>query len=120
MVTGPLKEELAEAHKKAKEVWEEKCGSSENLISDIIGPVTNFQHSFFIAPDGSKEGWPDSNAADEARDSFISYLNKSRPKFSLSWVEVMFGDDSGYSEIVNEVNREEQTKTYRGRNIKKA
>ena len=56
-----------------------------------------------VAPDGSKEGWAESDAGDRARDLIVqvlksySYKDGSSP---LKWVEVMFGDDEGRAAIV--------------------
>lgn len=66
------------------------------LVSGIIASKVNGNRSFFVAPDGSKEGWDDSNIGDIDRDRLITYLRTfeyedySTP---LAWVEVQYGDD---------------------------
>lgn len=39
----------------------------------LVGPITgiNCYATFFLAPDGSKEGWPPSDAMDDWRQKFI-------------------------------------------------
>lgn len=52
----------------------------------------NATSSFLIAPDGSKEGWADSDAGDAARAAFIDYLTADQ-YYCVDWVEVRFGGD---------------------------
>lgn len=73
--------ELKKAHKLAKKV----CSS----VSPITKSVTNGSCAFFVAPDGSKEGWDDSQRGDEARNTLIDFLRET----DLDWVEVRFGGD---------------------------
>lgn len=58
------------AHKRAKEIFGDSC--SEIVPSQINGYV-----SFFIAPDGSKEGWSDSNSGDIRREEFKDFVRNS-------------------------------------------
>ena len=66
------------------------------LVSGIITSKVNGNRSFFVAPDGSKEGWDDSDIGDIDRGRLITYLRTfeyedySTP---LAWVEVQYGDD---------------------------
>jgi len=59
------------------------------------GPITevqvNLYRSFFVPPDGSKEGWETSDERDEARREFRRYLRATR---GLDWAEVRFGGDN--------------------------
>jgi hypothetical protein len=61
------------------------------LVSDLLTGIANEQYTFFIAPDGSKEGWPPSNDCDDAREEFLNWLRDS--KFSVDYVQVVFGGD---------------------------
>lgn len=81
----------------------EKALSFGLACSEIIPSRTNVYFSFFVAPDGSKEGWPDSDEGDAKRDLFINWLNSYR--FSdgsspLDWVEVQYGDEGGEQEVL--------------------
>ncbi len=68
-------------------------------VSELCPPKINGYVSFFIPPDGSKEGWDESDAGDEQRGRFIGYLEA---RHDADWVEVCFGDDeNGPPCIVN-------------------
>ena len=82
---------LENIHRKAIELF----GSQ---VSDILGPFTNDSHSFFIASDGSKEGWSTSNEGDKNRDKLIKWMNTQLEY--VDWVEVQFGDDFGVTRIL--------------------
>lgn len=75
-------EALKAAHAKAVELF-------GGLVSPIIESAINCHHSFTVIPDGSKEGWDDSNKFDAKRDELIELLRQT----SLDWVEVQYGDD---------------------------
>lgn len=63
-------------------------------VSNIVDGVTNGERSFFVAPDGSKEWWPDSDAGDERRAEFVAWLRKAEGRsWWLRWAEVQYGDD---------------------------
>jgi hypothetical protein len=49
---------------------------------------SNGCRSFMVAPDGSGEGYPDSDRFDELRATFRTWL---RNQNTLHWVEVAFG-----------------------------
>ena len=63
-------------------------------VSGLVGPVTNGYVSFFIAPDGSKEFWPESDQGDRNRSLFMGRLRES--KFMGRAVEVAFGENGPY------------------------
>ncbi len=66
-----------------------------SLVVRIPPTPTNAYHTFFFAPDGSKEGWPDSNFGDNFRDMVIEYLESKKYEDGSScwrWVEVGFGE----------------------------
>lgn len=86
--------EIDDAHRAAKE-----CGCA---VTDIVGPLMNGSLSFLVVPDGSKEGWVDSDAGDEARDRFVRWLDKVNGEHGgwFEWVEVWFGNDDADAGIV--------------------
>jgi hypothetical protein len=56
----------------------------------------NDSRAFFVPPDGSKEGWSESDEGDGRRDQFIAWLHKHRYSDGsgpLKWVEVRVSDD---------------------------
>lgn len=62
------RERLNIAYKKAKELF-------GDLVSEIVDSPWNKHRSFFIAPDGSKEGWEPSNEFDLKRTEFADFLD---------------------------------------------
>lgn len=74
-------------------------------VTSIADEVTNGYLSFLVAPDGSKEGWEESAAGDERRAAFKEWLRSQEYEDGsspFSWVEVMYGDDAGGVEIVDD------------------
>ena len=64
--------------------------------SEITPKVVNGYRSFFIPPDGSKEGWDASNFGDERRSQFLAWLRAESKKpgrsFCGEWIAVNFGE----------------------------
>lgn len=98
IVVSSWKEDLLEqAHAKAVEL---DCS-----VSAITGEVTNGYRSFLVAPDGSKEGWDESNEGDARRDALAAWLDAQRyedDSTSLQWIEVQYGDENLHSCIVRD------------------
>ena len=69
---------VVDAHKKAVEMFKGK------LVSELIQSTVNCYESFFIAPDGSKEYWKDSDEYDEIRNEFIKWLRKQNKDFNFN------------------------------------
>lgn len=65
----------------------------------------NGYRSLVVFPDGSKEGWPDSDAGDNRRALLGSFLrrktNRTYVGFYVDWVEVAFGGDFGNADIID-------------------
>ncbi len=97
VVTSSAPKLLKAAHVKAVEL-----GMS---VTGITPEVTNGYSSFLVAPDGSKEGWAESDAGDVRRDQFTAWLDDQRyddDSTSLGWVEVQFDDDEHETAIVRD------------------
>jgi hypothetical protein len=98
---------LEDAHEKAKEIFNTMNhynDSRNNVVSEIVVSPVNGYASFFIAPDGSKEGWEESQDGDTKRELFIRWINEQAYEDgsnSISYAELFYGDDEGHSEIVN-------------------
>lgn len=90
-VTSCIDELIKEAHAKAKSVFKE-------LTSEILNSETNGYKSFFIAPDGSKEGWQTSNNSNDARNAFLDWFKDSDNY--CDYIEVVFGGDDEHQAIV--------------------
>lgn len=118
VVTSWDKEKLAAAHAKACELFacatihpsfgrEGEDVRTPTLVSPIISGVINQYASFFVAPDGSKEGWDASDNGDTAREEFVKYLRSKAEvdgSSSLDYVEVQFGDEDLDTLILNSSN----------------
>ena len=89
-----------------KKAWNRACdifclakhplGGADQVTDIMMSPVNHY-YTFFVPPDGSKEGWSDSEDANARREEFISWLNAQRfedGSTSLKWAEVQYGDDS--------------------------
>lgn len=61
------------------------------LCSEIVKGLSNGYASFFIPPDGSKEGWKVSDEQELLRNQFITLL-KTRP-YNPDFIFVAFGGD---------------------------
>jgi hypothetical protein len=79
---------IERAHQLAAELWHEP------MVSPIVGSAANGQMSFFVAPDGSKEGWYTSDDHDRRRSDFVERLEALHNEdLWVDWVEVQFGGD---------------------------
>lgn len=87
VVHGWSDKEVIEAY--AKATSEFNAVGHGSLVSGLVGTTVNGGMSFFIAPDGSKEGWEDSDKCDKARARLLVYLRKS----ALCWVDLEIGGD---------------------------
>lgn len=95
IVSSELDKHLSIAHAKASEIFP--------WISPISPPAINGKQAFFIPPDGSKEGWAESESGDAARDQFIKWLTDSYDSETpcyADWVEVQYNDGNGVERIV--------------------
>ena len=96
-VTSGIDDLLKKAHDKAIEIFKDQT-------SEILQSTTNGYKSFFIAPDGSKEGWEESQIGNKKRANFVKWINKQAyddGSNSLSFCEFFYGEDNGYSKIEN-------------------
>jgi len=96
IVTG-YDEDILKAREKCIEIFKHKLldgfDNPDNIVSPIMIGLVNSQHSFFIAPDGSKEGWDTSNSCDDARETFLKWMQEN--KEGIDFIEVYFGGDDG-------------------------
>ena len=78
-------------------------GSAPAQPPSLIMPSsTNGIGTFLVPPDGSKEGWPESDAGNKRRDEFVAWLNSKvydDGSTSLRWVEVQYGDGNGIVQV---------------------
>ena len=67
-------------------------------VSAPVEGAINGDFSFFVAPDGSKEGWEDSTLGDGRRTKLKAWLRTSG--IYCDWVEVAFGGDYNGAHVV--------------------
>lgn len=78
---------------------EEAAEKARALGLEVLGPsaeVTNGISTLLVCPDGSKEGWDESDAFDAKRAAYLGYLNGVRYEDNsscLSWVALAYGSD---------------------------
>lgn len=99
VVTSWSSKALTRAHNRAAETF------PSGTVTELSGSVANSYGSFLVAPDGSKEGWDDSEAGDDNRAAFIAWLieefrDKCDGSSIVDWVEVQFGDSGGNSRLI--------------------
>ncbi len=106
IVTGWQYDKVKQAREKAIEIFERNFSSEpisrpygSILVSEIVSGLTNGQSSFFIAPDGSKEGWDTSVNGDIARKEFCDWLYNEQDNY-CDYIEVRFGGDDENSSII--------------------
>lgn len=99
VVTGFRREDVDSAHKKAATIF------SDKQLTPVVDSYLNGYCSFAIMPDGSKEGWGDSDRGDENRDEFIKFLTgRTGKNLFLDWAEIQFGDEDGDDRILRTNN----------------
>lgn len=76
------------------------------LASPILESPVNGYMSFFIAPDGSKEGWPESDQGNEQRKQWKERVSKECE--CVDFVHLLYGGDADESRIVSDSQREEE------------
>lgn len=98
VVTGFDPDNLQKAKNQAIEIF--KKTGHEHLVSEIIHAMNGYS-SFFIAPDGSKEGWEDSNQCNKARAEFIDFMNSDSIEYT-EYVEACFSSElDDHDEVTN-------------------
>lgn len=94
IVSSWSKDLLEQAHNEASSIF--------SWVSPISPEAVNCYAAFFVPPDGSKEGWEESNAGDCRRDRFVTWLNSQRYEDGstpFGWVEVQFCDDESIAKV---------------------
>jgi len=100
VITGTYGDWIDKAHKKALEIF--------GYVSEISPEMINGTKSFYVPPDGSKEGWEESADGDDERNKFIEWLeekNYDDDSSPLAWAEVQYGDDNYETKITNDSDK---------------
>lgn len=70
--------------------------------SPIMAAPLNGWNTILVPPDGSKEGWEESDLGDAGRAKLIEWLDSKRyddGSSPFSWVEVQYGDDDRETKV---------------------
>lgn len=114
IVTSWEPNKMEEAHNIACDIFP--------VVSEITKTTVNHYMSFFIPPDGSKEGWDESEIGNKRRDKFITWLDKQRwgdGSTCLGWVEIQYEDDDGVNKITRNSDEEERVERFTKEKISK-
>lgn len=90
VVTAGYGDHAEVAHRKAIEIF-----GDEGAVSPLSPEAVNGFRSFCVFPDGSKEGWSESEHGDAARALFIEWLNRRRycdGSTPYTWAEIEMGE----------------------------
>lgn len=92
VVSGWDAERVLKAHAAASGIMD-SLGVGR-LVSGLVQHAINGGAAFFIAPDGSKEGWECSTKAKAARAEFIEWMEKKENQsLYLDWALIELGGD---------------------------
>lgn len=92
---------IKKVHRMSKDKAIDYMGTSK-IVSPLVYSPINGHISFFIAPDGSKEGWESSELGDNMRDSIIDFIDSLKYEDGSScirYTEVFYGDEDGESKV---------------------
>lgn len=94
IVSGEIRERVEAAWMVAKRYL-------PDTTSAIVYHPVNSGASFFIAPDGSKEGWPDEDPYNDAMAEFGDWAGSLNfiEGFGCSFIHVRYGGDDDNAEI---------------------
>lgn len=95
IVTSWNEKSIRKAHEAASKIFPH--------VSEIVESGMNGYSSFFVPPDGSKEGWRDSDIGNDQREIFKKWL-KSNERYkdgssSLSAIEVCYPEDDDSASV---------------------
>ena len=77
------------------------------MFSNFTGSIVNGQTSFFIAPDGSKEGWEASKLSDEAATELLKWLDNNEENYT-DYTYISFGGDDKIARVLDNTKEEEE------------
>ncbi len=99
IIVSSFDQTIEVAHARATAIFGE-------LVTPIVESRVNRIRSFLVGPDGSKEGWDESDQGDTQRAQFVAWLRTQgqvpEGMESLVWVEVQYGDEHNDTRIVND------------------
>lgn len=88
---------IEEVHKTATQLFQPQS------VSGVLQGTANEYYTVFVGPDGSKEGWAESDKGDQLRAHFIEYLHTL---FPVEWAEVQYHDENGDEKVTRSSMKE--------------
>lgn len=79
--------------------------------SNAVHSAWNYYWTVLVSPDGSKEGWEESDVGDRERAGLVAWLDDQRYPdggSSFKWALVQYGDDECETRIVDHSEAEER------------
>lgn len=80
-------------------------------VTEVVPHSVNGHCTYLIVPDGSKEGWQESDEADDARDAWKTWVSEQKsvakhPPYPVQapivdWVHVRYGGDFEGASVVD-------------------
>jgi hypothetical protein len=106
VVTSNDRPKLESLRKKIFTLYSEKMEAKKGaqLVSPLVDSLINNFSTFFIVPDGSKEGYDASDDGDRIRKLVIELINneiKADGENDIRFVELFYGDDEREAKILN-------------------
>ncbi len=94
---GDHRGDAIRAHAKAVEIFPAR------QVTDVLPAAVNGYQTFLIGPDGSKEGWAESDEGNANRARFITWMREARMRDEnpvwVDWVCVQYGDDERETKV---------------------
>jgi hypothetical protein len=106
LVTSWDNKPIEQAHALAVELAR-RYGMHESVVSPLSAEVVNGYRSFAVFPDGSKEGWEESQLGDAMRAGLVAHLDSQRHtdgSTPFRWCLVQYGDDDGDNRMLRHDN----------------
>ena len=109
MMTSFSEKYIKAAHDKALEIfggYKHISGRDfKGLVSGVSHEQVNGYRSFAVFPDGSKEGWSESDSGDKCRKEFKEWLAANNSKIFVTWAEFQFGDEDGNNKMLDDSDK---------------
>lgn len=92
VITGFELTKITTVHKKAKEIFKQNTFKGFGDLSSLVSEINYGRiYSFFIAPNGAKEGGDRAMSCVNANEEFLDWLDEFES--FIEYVEIQFGDD---------------------------
>jgi hypothetical protein len=106
IITSNDKPKLEGLRKRIISLYTEKMEAKKGaqLVSPLVDSLINNFSTFFIAPDGSKEGYDASDDGDRIRKMVIELIEdeiEDDDSNEIRYLEVFYGDDNKEADIIN-------------------